>query len=71
MDLYQAACLVALISALSLLLGLRLGRAGSPRIQLTLQLLVLVVGIGYYLTAWDRPVLTRFCFTFCVIACVA
>ena len=59
MDLYQAVCLVALISALSLLLGLRLSRAGSPQIQLTLQLLALVVGIGYYLTAWNRPVLTR------------
>ena len=59
MDLYQAACLIALMSTLSLLLGLRLGRSGSPRIQLTLQLFALVVGMGYYLTAWDRPLLTR------------
>ena len=59
MDLYQAACLIALMSVLTLLLGLRLGRAGSPRRQFTLQIVVLIVGIGYYLTAWDRPILTR------------
>ena len=59
MDLYQAACLIALMSVLTLLLGLRLGGAGSPRRQLTLQILVLIVGMGYYLTVWDRPILTR------------
>jgi len=58
MDLYMAIALIVLTSALSMLIGFRVGHHRSRRLQLTVQLLVLCLGILYFVFVWNRPILT-------------
>ncbi len=58
MDLCLATALMLLLSGLALRTGMHLAGRASRQVQLTVQLLVLVVGTIFLLCFWNRPILT-------------
>jgi hypothetical protein len=60
MDLLLALILITLTSFWAMIVGIRLGQTASTRLQLIIQLLVVVACSCYFFFVWDRPFLSQY-----------